>query len=200
MLSHSNSPVRLMNSSPNSERTRIARELHDGLAQELASLGYRLDQIIGDTNLDNKNRYSLRELRFTLTGLIHQVRDEIFELRTNTNKALKQQLEDQISVLLSGSDIDYEVTGELEVESNKRFELVRAIREVVINSKRHSGCSQIQINLSDEKIVITDNGSGGLTEKTNSYGLLGIQERLNQIGALLKSESTSDGTTMIIEF
>ena len=189
-----------MNSSPNSERTRIARELHDGLAQELASLGYRLDQIIGDTNLDNKNRYSLRELRFTLTGLIHQVRDEIFELRTNTNKAFKQQLEDQVSVLLSGSDIDYEVTGELEVESNKRFELIRAIREVVINSKRHSGCSQIQINLSGEKIVITDNGSGGLTEKTNSYGLIGIQERLNQIGAMLKSESTSTGTTMIIEF
>jgi signal transduction histidine kinase len=189
-----------MNSSPNSERTRIARELHDGLAQELASLGYRLDQIIGDTYLDNKNRYSLRELRFTLTGLIHQVRDEIFELRTNTRKAFKQQLEDQVSVLLSGSDIDCEVTGELEVESNKRFELIRAIREVVINSKRHSGCSQIQINLSDEKIVITDNGSGGLTEKTNSYGLIGIQERLNQIGALLKSESTSTGTTMIIEF
>ena len=189
-----------MNSSPNSERTRIARELHDGLAQELASLGYRLDQIIGDINLDNKNRYSLRELCFTLTGLIHQVRDEIFELRTNTNKAFKQQLEDLVSVLLSGSDIDYEVTGELEVESNKRFELIRAIREVVINSKRHSGCSQIQINLSGEKIVITDNGSGGLTEKTNSYGLIGIQERLNQIGAMLKSESTSTGTTMIIEF
>ena len=73
-----------MNSSPNSERTRIARELHDGLAQELASLGYRLDQIIGDSNLDNKNRYSLRELRFTLTGVIIQIRDEIFELRTTT--------------------------------------------------------------------------------------------------------------------
>ena len=54
-----------MNSSPNSERSRLARELHDGLAQELASLGYRLDQIIGDSNLDNKNRYFLRELRFT---------------------------------------------------------------------------------------------------------------------------------------
>jgi len=74
-----------MNSSPNSERARIARELHDGLAQELASLGYRLDQIIGDSNLDNRNRYSLRELRFTLTGVINQIRDEIFELRTNTN-------------------------------------------------------------------------------------------------------------------
>jgi len=188
-----------MNSSPNSERSRIARELHDGLAQELASLGYRLDQIIGDSNLDNKNRYSLRELRFTLTGLINQVRDEIFELRTNTNKAFKQQLEDQISVLLSGSDIDYEVVGDAEIGSNNKFELIRAVREIVINARRHSGCSQITINLSNEKIVISDNGLGGVTEKANSYGLTGVQERLTQIGARLSSESNSTGTKMIIQ-
>jgi signal transduction histidine kinase len=188
-----------MNSSPNSERSRLARELHDGLAQELASLGYRLDQIIGDSNLDNKNRYFLRELRFTLTGLINQVRDEIFELRTNTNKAFKQQLEDQISVLLSGSDIDYEIVGYTEIGSNNKFELIRAVREIVINARRHSGCSQITINLSNEKIVISDNGSGGVTEKTNSYGLTGVQERLTQIGARLSSESNSTGTKMIIQ-
>jgi signal transduction histidine kinase len=188
-----------MNSSPNSERTRIARELHDGLAQELASLGYRLDQIIGDSNLDNKNRYSLRELRFTLTGLINQVRDEIFELRTNSSKGLKQQLDDQISVLLSGSEIDYEVVGDVEISSNKRFELIRAVREIVINARRHSGCSYIAINLSNEGVLITDNGSGGVTEKANSYGLTGVQERLTQIGALLSSESNSTGTKMIIQ-
>ena len=200
MLLRSNSPVRLMNSSPNSERTRIARELHDGLAQELASLGYRLDQIIGNSNLDNKNRYLLRELRFTLTGLVNQVRDEIFELRTNSSKALKQQLDDQISVLLSGSDIDYEITGDLEIDTNKRFELIRAVREIIINARRHSGCSHIAINLSNEKIVITDNGLGGISEKVNSFGLTGVQERLTLIGALLSSESNSAGTKMIIKF
>ena len=189
-----------MNSSPNSERTRIARELHDGLAQELASLGYRLDQIIGNSNLDNKNRYLLRELRFTITGLVNQVRDEIFELRTNSSKALKQQLDDQISVLLSGSDIDYEITGDIEIDNNKRFELIRAVREIIINARRHSGCSHIAINLSNEKIVITDNGLGGISEKTNSYGLTGVQERLTLIGALLSSESNSPGTKMIIKF
>jgi signal transduction histidine kinase len=188
-----------MNSSPNSERSRLARELHDGLAQELASLGYRLDQIIGDSNLDNKNRYFLRELRFTLTGLINQVRDEIFELRTNSSKGLKQQLDDQISVLLSGSDINYEIVGDAEIGSNNKFELIRAVREIVINARRHSRCSQITINLSNEKIVITDNGSGGITEKTNSYGLTGVQERLTQIGARLSSESNSTGTKMIIQ-
>jgi signal transduction histidine kinase len=188
-----------MNFSPNSERIRIARELHDGLAQELASLGYRLDQVIGNSYLDNKNRYSLRELRFTLTGLINQVRDEIFELRTNSIKGLKQQVDDQISVLLSGSDIDYEVVGEIEIDSDKRFELIRAVREIIINARRHSGCSYISINLSNEKIVISDNGLGGVTDKAHSYGLTGVQERLTQIGALLSYESNSTGTKMIIK-
>jgi len=188
-----------MNSSPNSERTRIARELHDGLAQELASLGYRLDKIIGDADLNNKNRYSLRELRFSLTGLINQVRDEIFELRTNTTKPLKQQIDDQISVLLAGSDIDYEISGEIEIDTNKKFEVVRAVREIIINARRHSGCSQILISLSNDKIVITDNGAGGITEKANSYGLTGVKERLIQIGAQLQSESNSTGTKMVLE-
>jgi signal transduction histidine kinase len=64
-----------MNSSPNSERSRLARELHDGLAQELASVGYQLDQLVGDPTLDNKNRRVIRDIRFSLSGLINQVVD-----------------------------------------------------------------------------------------------------------------------------
>ena len=55
-----------MNSSPNTERTRLARELHDGLAQELAAFGYRLDQVIGDENLGNSNRARRQLLKLTL--------------------------------------------------------------------------------------------------------------------------------------
>jgi len=60
-----------MNSSPNSERTRLARELHDGLAQELAAFGYRLDQVIGDENLGSENRSTLRDLRLTLSAILN---------------------------------------------------------------------------------------------------------------------------------
>jgi len=200
MLSHSNLPARLMNSSPNSERARLARELHDGLAQELASLGYRLDQIIGDTNLDNKNRYSLRELRFTLTGLVNQVRDEIFELRTNKSKPILQQLTEQIPNLLTGSKIDYEITGDIDIDTSIRFEVIRAIREIVINSRRHSGCTQIEIQLTRSEITIIDNGSGGVVEKNNSYGVMGVKERLNQINADLQIVSDTSGTKTVIRF
>ena len=198
MWYHSNLLARLMNSSPNSERTRLARELHDGLAQELASLGYRLDQIIGSNNLDNVNRAPLRQIRFSISGLINQVRDEIFELRTNESKSFKAQLDQQLSTILSHSDITYEIHGEIEVKSNQRFELMRAVRELIFNAMRHADCSVIQISLTNNQIEIEDNGVGGVIEKQNSYGLLGVRERLAEIGALIEIKSGSTGSTILI--
>ena len=198
MWYHSNLLARLMNSSPNSERTRLARELHDGLAQELASLGYRLDQIIGSNNLDNINRTPLRQIRFSISGLINQVRDEIFELRTNEIKTFKAQLDQQLSTILSHSDITYEIHGEIEVKSNQRFEIIRAVRELIFNAMRHADCSVIQIRLTSTQIEIEDNGVGGVIEKQNSYGLLGVRERLAEIGALIDIKSGSSGSTILI--
>ena len=90
-----------MNSSPNSERSRLARELHDGLAQELAAVGYQLDQVVGDPALDNKNRRIIRDIRFTLSGLINQVRDEIFQLRTESIKSFDQVISEQAESICS---------------------------------------------------------------------------------------------------
>jgi len=194
----SNLLARLMNSSPNTERTRLARELHDGLAQELASLGYRLDQIIGSNNLDNINRTPLRQIRFSISGLINQVRDEIFELRTNESKSFKAQLDQQLSTILSHSEITYEIHGDIQVKSNQRFELIRAVRELVFNAVRHADCSEIQIRLTSNQIEIEDNGIGGVIEKQNSYGLLGVRERLAEIGALIDIKSQSTGSTILI--
>ena len=198
MWYHSNLLARLMNSSPNSERTRLARELHDGLAQELASLGYRLDQVIGSNYLDNINRTPLRQIRFSISGLSNQVRDEIFELRTNESKSFKAQLDQQLSIILSHTEITYEIHGEIEVKSNQRFELIRAVRELIFNAMRHADCSMIQIRLTSNQIAIEDNGVGGVIEKQHSYGLLGVRERLAEIGAQIDIKSQSNGSTILI--
>ena len=189
-----------MNSSPNSERTRLARELHDGLAQELAAFGYRLDAVIGDDNLGNKNRSTLRELRLSLSSIINQVRDEIYELRSENLKSFNQQLLDQIQALLSDTDITYEVTGQTSVDSAHKFELLRAIRELVLNAKRHSNCKTIEISLSPSGITVVDDGDGGVLDKENSFGLTGVSERLLLIGAKMKITSSAAGTLIAISF
>jgi NarL family two-component system sensor histidine kinase LiaS len=187
-----------MNSSPNSERTRLARELHDGLAQELAAFGYRLDQVIGDENLGNSNRATLRELRLSLTSVINQVRDEIYELRSNKSKEFAQQLTEQIDTLLASSEIAFEIDGQINVKAENKFELLRAIKELVLNAKRHSNCSIISIQLTNTVITIKDNGQGGVTKKNNSYGIDGVKERLNLIGLSMQIDSNSSGTTITI--
>ncbi len=189
-----------MNSSPNSERTRLARELHDGLAQELAAFGYRLDQVIGDESLGNQNRSTLRELRLSLSAIINQVRDEIYELRNENLKSFKQQLLDQIQTLLANTDISYEANGEITVDSAHKYELLRAIRELILNAKNHANCSQIKILMLPGEIRIADNGKGGVLTKENSYGITGVSERLALIGAKLKMDSTPSGTTIGITF
>ena len=130
-----------MNSSPNSERSRLARELHDGLAQELAAVGYQLDQVVGDPSLDNNNRQVIREIRSTLTGVIKQVRDEIFELRNNSSKSSTLQISEQVGSILENSDIKFIIIGQIQLDPTNKFDVLRAIRELVINARRHSGCS-----------------------------------------------------------
>ncbi len=187
-----------MNSSPNSERSRLARELHDGLAQELASVGYQLDQLVGDPTLDNKNRRVIRDIRFSLSGLINQVRDEIFELRHESSKSSNQIITEQAETVLFNSSITLEVNGQIDLDSSSKFEIIRVIRELIINAKRHSNCDLIQIDLMPGKIVIKDNGLGGLTNKDDSYGLTGVKERLELIDAKIDITSELSGTKVEI--
>ena len=189
-----------MNSSPNSGRTLLARELHDVLAQELAAFGYRLIAVIGDDNLGSKNRSILRELRLSLSAIINQVRDEIYELRNENLKSFNQQLHDQIQALLANTDITYEVTGEISIDPTHKFELLRAIRELALNAKRHSNCKTINISLSPSRIIVGDDGDGGVLDKENSFGLTGVSERLLLIGAKMKITSSPTGTLIGISF
>ncbi len=114
------------------------------------------------------SRAPLRALRFDVTALIDKVRDEIFELRT-TNTEIEQ--------LSTGGDV--------------RVNLDRIFNEVITNAIKHSQGSSVEIS-------ITDNGIGGVTEKDNHFGIAGLTERVNAIGAQLRIESDFSGTKVLI--
>jgi len=63
---------------------QIARQIHDGIAQDLVALGYSLDQSLGAPELPTSTRAELRTLRFEVTGLIEKVRREILNLRSTS--------------------------------------------------------------------------------------------------------------------
>jgi two-component system, NarL family, sensor histidine kinase LiaS len=184
-----------MNSSPNSERSRLARELHDGLAQDLSAIGYRIDSLIGDVTITQSVRENLRKLRFTLSGVTDQVRNEIYNLRNEAGQTLDKELETQLSSILLDTEIILEITGQCQIPREKHYEVSRCLRELTINSRNHSGCTKISITLTGGSITYQDDGtfaqSNDANPKRNSYGLLGVSERLAKIDAtLIKSDST----------
>jgi len=185
-----------MNSSPNSDRSRLARELHDGLAQELAAIGYKLDSVIGKENLDQSARNDLRRLRSTITALIEQVRNEIYELRTNSDRSFVDAIRSQLETLLSGTEISFSLQGECEVSKDDHYELIRCMRELVLNSISHSNCMSIQISFSDKSIIYSDDGQFHELPSNLSFGLIGISERLARLGGQLKREASTFTITL----
>ena len=183
-----------MNSSPNSERSRLARELHDGLAQELSAIGYQLDSLIGDELINHSARHNLRKVRFSISGVTDQVRDEIYNLRNEDPREISEIIKQQLATLLSNSEILFEVTGHTNLASAHKYEITRCIRELALNSRTHSGCNKITVELSDEAIKYEDDGSFATKLENNqnriSYGLTGLFERLEKLGFEVSVENS----------
>ena len=72
------------------ERVRLAQDLHDGIAQDLVGLGYRLDALIAAVGTPLEIRSELRTLRFAISDLVEKVRNEIFELSAHAMKVLRK--------------------------------------------------------------------------------------------------------------
>ena len=67
------------------------------------------------------------------------------------------------------------------------FETLRIVQEVLRNIDQHSGATHFELH-------ITDNGSGGVASKAGSFGLAGIQERVNKLNGEIPIASDAQGT------
>ena len=196
MLSINNMRPRSLNFLPNSEeRLRISREIHDGLAQDLAAIGYVLDGIIGKSALDQPSRTSLREVRTEISYLITRVRDEIFTLRSPRIEDLTVALRESFEKIFSDSHFRHEVTGTFPNDIGE--EIVKVIIELARNANTYSDGNFFAVHIEDGLIRISDNGSGGLDFNSQRFGLTGVQERLTIIRHTLRYESATN--TIIIE-
>lgn len=188
---------------PSPERVRVAQELHDGIAQDLVGLGYQIDLLLSHEDLSLQARADIRTARFGVTSLIEKVRREILELRSGEGEDLSRQLHELLLTLpLHPLEVSCDIEEVFTSERNAR-ELVLIATEILRNCVEHSRATRIDISLSciNNRIhlVVSDDGVGGVEMKENHWGIIGIQERVNQIGAELTVNSTSkDGTSFHI--
>jgi signal transduction histidine kinase len=175
-------------------RLDLARRLHETLAQDLAVIGYKLDEIIGEADLDKNHRLALRKIRFALSETTKSFRDQIYRLRLTSREQLMRQVVEILGEIELEADFTYPEFNQVVEES-----LSQVILEIARNTARHSKATHFYLSFRqmEESIEfdIGDNGIGGVKPKDFRFGLASIDELLIQISTSYSSSSTSDGSS-----
>lgn len=179
------------------DRLALLGRLHETLAQDLASLGYRLDELIGQKELDSILRGQLRGIRLSLQEITHRFRDDIYL----TNQRSRQWLRNA----LNEAFLEHEFTIDLSYPKLiGRFELLlnEAIYEIARNSLRHSLATRFELSYSmDENYLvlkIRDDGQGFMEIHGSNLGLKLINQTLALIAVTYSCESNNKGTSYVI--
>ncbi|MCW2780986.1 MAG: Histidine kinase [Marmoricola sp.] len=173
------------------ERQRLAREVHDGVAQDVASLGYLVDNLVAEAE-DEQQSSQLHVLRDEVTRVVGELRHSVFDLRNEVGagQGLGQSLSSFARHVGSHSDLTVhmrldESASRLrpEVES----ELLRIAQEAMNNARKHSKGENLWVSCTvrppHAEIEVLDDGLGMQEARPDSHGMRIMRERAERIGA-----------------
>ncbi|HSE45164.1 MAG TPA: histidine kinase [Gemmatimonadales bacterium] len=183
------------------ERQRLAREIHDSVAQEVASLGYAIDGLVADA-LSEDQRRRLRELRTEVTRVVGELRHSIFDLRSEVSASggLGSALSDYVRQIGTRSDMTVHLTldeAPTRLRNEIETELLRIAQEAITNARKHSGAKNLWVDCRVQppfaRIEVRDDGTGAAQARPDSYGLRIMRERAQRIDGILHVRDDSDG-------
>lgn len=197
-----------------SERKRIARDIHDGPAQHIANVVMKTDickmVIIKDLQEGLKE---LEDLRESVKLALKEVRSIIFDLRPMSldDLGLIQTIKQMVNVISGETDIEINTKLkelQTEIEPIIQVAVYRIIQEIFNNIRKHSKAKHVELRLDFGTkylmLIIIDDGIGFKVEETlnrvktkgASYGLIGIFDRVKQLqGEIHIKSSEGKGTT-----
>ena len=176
------------------ERLRLSREIHDGIAQELASVGYALDALTADAD-GNPLQAGLVGLRAEVTRLVTELRLSLFDLRGSADlqAGLGAALGEHVRRVGASSGLTVHLTlseGPLRLAPQAEAELFRIAQEAITNARKHSGGANLWVRCEIEPpnalLIVEDDGKGlAGPAPAGSYGLIGMAERAVRLKATL---------------
>lgn len=189
------------------ERSRIARELHDRVGQSLAYLAFELDRLTSKSDglpIHDDLKALGRDVRQTVTD----VRETLYDLRTEVDD--EHSLEAALSGFLERVGDRSGLAATFHPQVDRRLplpverELWRITMEAVTNVERHAHARSVNVGLivEDDHAVleVSDDGIGfldGSAGRADSYGVVGMRERADAVGAILSIDSRpGHGTTV----
>ncbi len=195
------------------ERKRIAREIHDELGQNLMALRIDASMLQARTarshpHLNAKVQAALSQIDTTIKAvraIINNLRPSVLDL--GLHAALEWQINEferrsGIVCKLEMEDPD----GDFILDEARATALFRIVQESLSNVARHAQATQVHIRLGRDGnrfvMEVADNGVGmfpGNRRKPNSFGLLGMEERISALGGTFVVNSVpGEGTVLLM--
>ena len=200
-----------------SERRRIARELHDSAGQVLAALGMNMQAMLLETQQVSPKLTQVAQENFALTQQLTQ------SIRT-MSYLLHPPLLDEVGLPAAldwyvrglkergGVDISLTMPEKLSrMPADLELAVFRVVQECLTNIHRHSGCKNASIQLATQEhvlhVVVSDDGRGISPEKLleiqshgSGVGFQGMRERLAPYEGTMQIDSGPSGTTVAVTF
>lgn len=193
------------------ERSAIAGELHDSLAQSLAYMKIQVARL--QRGLDREKHptdvaQAARELREGLSAAYREVRELIAAFRVRMGPGgLLSTVQDAVDDFAQRSGLDISFVhdlGRCHLEVNEEFHVMQVIREALSNTVRHARAYHVWVSIHYRPehllTVVVDDDGRGLTNpyaESNHYGLSIMRERAHSLGGEVTVEHRPGGGTRV---
>jgi signal transduction histidine kinase len=193
------------------ERTRVARELHEEMGQQLAALGMEVSvlrlRVRSGTAVDEG----------PLAELLSRVNDVVAGIRRLVTQLRPLALDGGLAAAVDWLAADFERTTDIpcsvditalaqSLSKGAASMVFRIVQESLANVRRHASATEVAIRLQaageDWELVVRDDGVGfDASDLGTGYGVLGMEERARALGGSLDVESAAGaGTTVRLRF
>jgi signal transduction histidine kinase len=189
------------------ERQRLARDIHDGVAQDVASLGYVIDELAASST-DPKVRAAAVALRAEITRVVSELRHSIFDLRAerggDADLGLSVRACVDQSAMRSGflGHVHTDLTGP-PLPARVQAELLRITQEAISNVRKHADAENVWVTLTTDgnefalSVIDDGRGTGMPRARAGHYGLHTMRERAARIDATLDFGARPGGGTSV---
>ncbi len=192
------------------ERTRMAREMHDGLAQILGFLNLEMQslEVLVRQNRVDETLAELKHARARILEAHSEVRENILSLRTALSTdggpitALRSYLREFDAQTSVNVNVRSEVDDALRLSSMAEVQLVRIVQGALVNVRRHAQAGHLWVNFIREDAFLTvtveDDGVGFDPKAVRrDIGLQSMKERTESVGGRLEIDSKPGCGTLV---
>jgi signal transduction histidine kinase len=191
------------------ERRRVARDLHDGVAQELSFISSQMHWLIGETKRNGGRSDGFRET----SGLIMEAVQRALDESRGAISALSRPVHEPLHLALAhtaeevtgrlGANLELRLDDRIAVTPQSEEALTRILREAISNAVRHGRARTVTVELHNGDgihLKVSDDGTGfdpSSPTSESSYGLISMRERTETLGGVFKlSAQPGHGTSV----